>query len=803
MIVLSLLLTAGGARSATTISLAQGWNLISLPLQQPVNTPVATVLSGVSGFYEVVWAYSNGAWKVYDPNDTAGSTLKTMQAGNGYWIKMLSAKKLSVSGTSPSPSTIPLVSGWNLVGYNGPPNCTDISNASTGVAALGNLQVLWGYPSQGWQSYPSGGLTQLCQGAGYWLDVNGTANWGFGSVSGTAASGSPIASATVTLVDKNGNTAGGTTGSDGSFAFSGTGAFTPPFMLQVQTGSGNLYSVGADPNASTTINVTPLTDMIIRSWYSVQGTTVDTAFASPATYSPPTPIDVKVISSVVLTIVEGWLQAAGVDTNDFNLISTPFAANGTGVDGVLDLTGVDPTTGIVTITGSNATQTSTVTPSSTNGSVSVSTTQTTSGGTTSPVTTSTVVPTTPTQATALAGINTTITNFMNTVNLKGASLTGSDLAPYVDPNYLYNGEGPSQWEAGVAHQLAGSSLTYTGLQINSLDTSTNIADVTFQITQTQGGVASSQPVETNFKLINGVWLITGNGQLADAYVQTWGWYQPTSPGVYNYSMTLTLAVGDPRQNNVESVTVSGPGISGSLAVPMICSYHAGDGCQDNNGNPVSCPICGNSHGNGNEQRVFELDLNGYWPPLNSTYTFNLTTSSGVKTYTSSVLGEFGFDTSQNPAVPIPGDYPSMTITGGFTGGILTLSQILAGVNLTGTVYVPVWVQDIQDPPHFNYEGPNGVSNNVSNMDIQGSWNSGGFAIPGQVNAFTINIPAATILNRSAPCPSPESGSCPNIGFQGQTGQIQGGWFGYDAGYGNAGDSSAGGAFTNSGIEVTQ
>ena len=68
--------------------------------------------------------------------------------------------------------------------------------------------------------------------------------------------------------------------------------------------------MSADPNANTTINVTPLTDMIVRSWYTVQGTTVNTAFTSPGTYSPPTPTDVKVISSVVLSIVQGWLQAA-------------------------------------------------------------------------------------------------------------------------------------------------------------------------------------------------------------------------------------------------------------------------------------------------------------------------------------------------------------------------------------------------------------------------------------------------------------------------------------------------------------
>ena len=69
------------------ISLSSGWNLVSLPVQ-PANTAIASVLSGISGSYEVVWAYPNQTWQVYDPIDTAGSTLTSMQAGMGYWVKM-------------------------------------------------------------------------------------------------------------------------------------------------------------------------------------------------------------------------------------------------------------------------------------------------------------------------------------------------------------------------------------------------------------------------------------------------------------------------------------------------------------------------------------------------------------------------------------------------------------------------------------------------------------------------------------------------------------------------------------------
>jgi hypothetical protein len=165
------------ARTSTTLSLSSGWNLVSLPLQQAANASAASLLSGIKGACEVVWAYSNQAWQVYDPNDTAGSTLTSMQAGMGYWVKMTSSEKLSVSGTAPSTS-VQLSAGWNFVGYNG----TSCVAPSTALSGLTGLQVVWGYPSQGWQFYDpanssGSGLTQLCPGAGYWIDVNQAATW--------------------------------------------------------------------------------------------------------------------------------------------------------------------------------------------------------------------------------------------------------------------------------------------------------------------------------------------------------------------------------------------------------------------------------------------------------------------------------------------------------------------------------------------------------------------------------------------------------------------------------------------------
>ena len=343
----------------------------------------------------------------------------------------------------------------------------------------------------------------------------------------------------------------------------------------------------------------------------------------------------------------------GVDTNDFNLISTPFAANGTGVDGVLDQTGVTiKTTGIVTITGSN--DNPELHGDALHQRIGIGLDHADdpvrrARALTTPVTTSTVVPTNPTQATALAGINTTITNFMNTVNLKGASLAGSDLAPYVDPNYLYNGEGASQWEANVAADLAGYALTFSGLQINSLDTSTNIADVTFQITQTKNSVTMSQPVETNFKPINGV--VAHHGQRPDSGCLCAD--MGVVPADQSGRLSIWHGAHSRRRRPAEKQRAVrhrlGPGTgqaSNNETVPVICSYNTAD-C-----NSGACPLSARIlTASSSTQKAFELDLPSWPSPFPRPILLPLPRQAGPKNYTTTVTNEFGFDARRLTARP--------------------------------------------------------------------------------------------------------------------------------------------------------
>ena len=316
------------------------------------------------------------------------------------------------------------------------------------------------------------------------------------AISGVAAVGSAISGATITLVDSTGKTTSTTTAGDGSYTLITTG-FTPPFLVSVQVDvNDTLYSVSADATP-TVINVDPLTDLIIRSWYSVQGVDVADGFADPGTNTPPTPDQVQIISNVVVNVTALWLQDADVDTSTFNPINTPFSANGSGVDLVLDQTTINTDTGTITITDGTTTQSSTVTYDTGTSSMAVDTTTTGPGGSSSS-STGTVVPTS-SQQTALDAINATLTGFSNTITNEGSNLVAADLLPYLDDNLLDEGLNKTLFADSIANDLRGPSFAAQVESILALDTGTGLATVNFTVTRTQGDNSETQNIVFFFK----------------------------------------------------------------------------------------------------------------------------------------------------------------------------------------------------------------------------------------------------------------------------------------------------------------
>ena len=129
-------------RAIFNLTLKQGWNLISLPLE-------GHTLAGLPTF-----AYSGGEWI---PNSTA----------EGFWIKMQSDTTIAVKGKDVDNCSILPAFGLTLSGYH----CLNRSIISSAINTS-RVQWVYGY-DQGWQSFYPGRqhntLSELAPGYGYWI----------------------------------------------------------------------------------------------------------------------------------------------------------------------------------------------------------------------------------------------------------------------------------------------------------------------------------------------------------------------------------------------------------------------------------------------------------------------------------------------------------------------------------------------------------------------------------------------------------------------------------------------------------
>jgi hypothetical protein len=95
-----------GTAAPSSIPLSKGWNLIGYNSTIPAS--VTDALKSISGKYDAVWAYRDGAWKLYDPKNPNFSDLTSMEPGAGYWVQALESCTLDFSGligTTISPDT--------------------------------------------------------------------------------------------------------------------------------------------------------------------------------------------------------------------------------------------------------------------------------------------------------------------------------------------------------------------------------------------------------------------------------------------------------------------------------------------------------------------------------------------------------------------------------------------------------------------------------------------------------------------------------------------------------------------------
>lgn len=335
------------------------------------------------------------------------------------------------------------------------------------------------------------------------------------TLTGTAAVGDPLINAAITVKDRNGLQVTGTTGADGKYSIN-LSTLTAPFLLKVTAvGNPDMYSVGSQAGI---VNLTPLSDMVVRSYYRVRGLDVGAVFALSHPDPIPTTDEVALLVTLIKDLIARSLAANGVDPDGYNFITTAFNANGTGVDAVLASSTVsdDGTTMTLTVSSGGTTQTSLVTVNTDTSQVNTVTTVTNVNGT-SVSTSSTLLPSTSNMLTALAGANATLTKLKDIVKTQGSALTSTNLTALIAPDAQNDGLNATQFSGQLAGGVRGS--TVTALSVSEIgfydDVNKVIELIVLSVESTPAGSVESKET-MRFKQVGSSWLLAGNQRMANA-----------------------------------------------------------------------------------------------------------------------------------------------------------------------------------------------------------------------------------------------------------------------------------------------
>ncbi|WP_148415489.1 hypothetical protein [Noviherbaspirillum massiliense] len=160
-------------------------------------------------------------------------------------------------------------------------------------------------------------------------------------VFGTAATGAPIVNAVVTVIDANATTKATTTDVYGNYVLNVSGLRAPlVFKVDGNVGASVASFISVHPRVeTTTVNITPLTHAIAAMLAS-SGRPID-LFANVAVERANlTPEAINASESAIRSTLAGIMTDLDVPVTS-NLINTAFAANGKGMDRLLDNISVD------------------------------------------------------------------------------------------------------------------------------------------------------------------------------------------------------------------------------------------------------------------------------------------------------------------------------------------------------------------------------------------------------------------------------------------------------------------------------
>ena len=209
----------------TSISLKAGWNFISIPLSHTnYQYPVDSLFFSVDTGGHSMWRY-NAATQNWD----SLNRMSSLSPQAGIWIYSVNPMDIPVVGdNSQIPTSKPLFSGWNMIGFAGPP-----APVVQGFSTFSDKWIMymgWNASSQQYDmtvfNDEISKNSPLTPGKGYWVYLNGPADYSLPPPGPT-----PVPTPTViTSVEMSG------TGSNVA-AFSATGTSQREFIIHYNGGS--------------------------------------------------------------------------------------------------------------------------------------------------------------------------------------------------------------------------------------------------------------------------------------------------------------------------------------------------------------------------------------------------------------------------------------------------------------------------------------------------------------------------------------------------------------------------------------
>ncbi|PXW22928.1 hypothetical protein [Paraburkholderia caballeronis] len=423
-------------------------------------------------------------------------------------------------------------------------------------------------------------LLAACGGGGD-SGSNGSGSVSASRMTGTVASGYPVASASVTATDANGKTAAATADANGSYTLPTTG-LAAPIVLVATDPSGRatpMVSILASLPASgsnATVNVTTLTTAL-AALLTPDSNPLDFVTPGAATsLSDVTPAKVQAATATLDQYLANLLTAAALPAT-FDPIGTAFTANHTGADALLDLVSIVPE-GAATYLAYSLPPTS-----ATQDAAYLQLNSATVGSANVPATPA-VSATTLANASSLSGYLGTLPGLLKPCVAAGGA--GSACGGVIDASYKDNGyTNLTQYEP----DLASSDLSLGSPSIVALNASGTgaLIGIPYALTTAAGNLGDYTVYTTVQQTAGGTWAIVGNQLDYDVSVSTRTTYRHFLDAFTNSTgnadadfvdagLSLNVNLNGPNGGNINSAHVTGPGLP-DAGLWLAISTVTGDG----------------------------------------------------------------------------------------------------------------------------------------------------------------------------------------------------------------------------------